>query len=77
MQTKTYKSPLKKLVVFFEKSRDSWKEKYVEKKIELKRAKNQINDLKQRKESWKERAIKAEEELEESKKESHKPKKKP
>jgi len=76
MQTKIYKSPLKKLVVFFEKSRDSWKEKYMGKKIELKRAKNQINDLKQRKESWKERAIKAEEELEKKTIELSKPKKK-
>ena len=76
MQTKIYKSPLKKLVVFFEKSRDSWKAKYVEKKLELKRAKNQINDLKQRKESWKERAIKAEEELEKKTIELSKPKKK-
>ena len=76
MQPKIYKSPLKKLVVFFEKSRDSWKEKYVEKKIELKRAKNQINDLKQRKESWKDRAIKAEEELKEKKIVLSQPKKK-
>ena len=76
MQTKIYKSPLKKLVIFFEKSRDSWKVKYVEKKIELKRAKNQINDLKQRKESWKNRAIKAEEELKEKRIELVKPKKK-
>lgn len=65
MQEKTYKSPLKKLVKFFEKSRDSWKNKYTEKNKELKRAKNQINDLKQRKEDWKERAKKAEDELKE------------
>ena len=63
MQEKKYKSPLKKLVKFFEKSRDKWKEKYFEKKKELKRAKNQINDLKQRKEDWKDRAIKAESKL--------------
>ena len=30
MQEKTYKSPLKKLVKFFEKSRDKWKNKYFE-----------------------------------------------
>lgn len=76
MQSKTYKSPLKKLVVFFEKSRDGWKAKYVDKKIELKRAKNQINDLKERKEIWKERAIKAEEELENRKIKVSKAKKK-
>jgi hypothetical protein len=76
MQSKIYKSPLKKLTVFFEKSRDNWKAKYVEKKIELKRAKNQINDLKHRKESWKDRAIKAEEELKNKTIEIVKPKKK-
>lgn len=65
---KNYKSPLKKLVNFFEKSRDDWKDKYMGKKIEFKRATNQINDLKQRKESWKDRAIKAENELKEVKK---------
>ncbi len=65
MQEKEYKSPLKKLVKFFEKSRDNWKSKYFEKKKELKRAKNQINDLKQRKEDWKDRAIKAESKLKE------------
>ena len=65
MQEKTYKSPIKKLVTFFEKSRDNWKDKYLKKKIDLKRAKNQINDLKQRKEDWKDRAIKAENELKE------------
>ena len=65
MQEKTYKSPLKKLVKFFEQSRDKWKSKYFEKKKELKRAKNQINDLKQRKENWKDRAITAENKLKE------------
>lgn len=65
---KNYKSPLKKLVNFFEKSRDDWKDKYMGKKIEFKRATNQINDLKQRKKSWKDRAIKAENELKEVKK---------
>jgi hypothetical protein len=68
MQEKTYKSPLKKLVKFFKTSRDNWKNKYNEKKKELKRAKNQINDLKHRKENWKDRAIKAEGELKELKK---------
>lgn len=70
MQEKTYKSPLKKLVIFFETSRDNWKNKYFEKKIELKRAKNQINDLKKRKEKWKDRAIEAENKLKETERDS-------
>jgi chromosome segregation ATPase len=65
MQEKTYKSPLKKLVRFFEQSRDNWKNKYFEKKKELKRATNRIYDLESRKEEWKERALKAEIQLEE------------
>jgi len=60
MQEKNYKSPLKKLVKFFEKSRDNWKNKYLEKKKELKRATNRIYDLKLRKEEWKKRALEAE-----------------
>jgi chromosome segregation ATPase len=40
-----YKSPLKKLVVFFEKSRDQWKEKTLATKAQLKSAKNRIKFL--------------------------------
>ena len=65
MRETPYKSPLKKLVVFFEKSRDNWKAKYIETRKDLKRAKNQINDLKHRKEMWKERAIRTENRLKE------------
>ena len=76
MQENTYKSPLKKLVKFFETSRDNWKNKYFEKKKELKRAKNQINDLKKRKEKWKDRAIEAENKLKETEIDSSEVKKK-
>ncbi len=65
MQEKIYKSPIKKLVKFFESSRDNWKRKYYEKKIELKRATNRIYDLEKRKDEWKDRAIKAEQRLNE------------
>lgn len=40
-----YKSPLKKLVVFFEKSRDQWKEKTLATKGRLKIAKHRIKFL--------------------------------
>ena len=66
MQEKKYKSPLKKLVKFFEESRDKWKEKYVEKSKELKKVTNRIYDLEIRKEHWKKRALKAERKLKES-----------
>jgi predicted nucleic acid-binding Zn-ribbon protein len=65
MQEKTYKSPLKKLVKFFETSRDNWKKKYLEKKKELKRATNRIYDLELRKDEWKKRALEAESKLKE------------
>lgn len=63
MQEKKYKSPLKKLVSFFEESRDKWKEKYFEKTKELKRVTNRIYDLENRKDEWKTRALNAEEKL--------------
>ncbi len=65
MRDTPYKTPLKKLVVFFEKSRDNWKAKYIETRKDLKRAKNQIDDLKRRKEMWKTRAIDTENRLKE------------
>ena len=63
MQEKKYKSPLKKLVKFFEQSRDKWKEKYFKKTKELKRVSNRIYDLENRKDEWKKRALNAEEKL--------------
>jgi len=65
MQEKQYKSPIKKLVRFFESSRNNWKNKYFEKKKDLKRVKNRIYDLEKRKEEWKDRATKAEKKLKE------------
>lgn len=41
----TYKSPLKKLVAFFEKSRDKWKAKAIEATYELKLNGNRIRFL--------------------------------
>ena len=52
---KEYKSPIRKLAAFFEKSRDRWKDKYIGAKADVKRLKNKVhflveskNDLKQR-----------------------------
>jgi hypothetical protein len=55
-----YKSPKHKLLRFFEKSRDSWKEKYHEKTYENKILKNKITRIDQYKETWKQRALEAE-----------------
>ncbi len=42
---KVYKSPIKKLVRFFEKSRDQWKAKCREAKARVKRLKNRVRFL--------------------------------
>ncbi len=44
-QAKTYKSPQRKLVRFFEKSRNQWKSKYQDAKIVMKRFQNRIRFL--------------------------------
>jgi chromosome segregation ATPase len=46
-QGKTYKSPRRKLVRFFERSRDQWKTKHHQVKAEVKRLTNRIRFLEQ------------------------------
>ena len=60
---KGYKSPQRKLVKFFEKSRDRWKAKCREAKIEVKRLKNRVRFLEKSKEHWKSRVQELEAEL--------------
>ena len=60
---KSYKSPQRKLVKFFEKSRDRWKAKSSEAKIEVKRLKNRVLFLENSKEHWKSRVKELEAEL--------------
>lgn len=48
-QGKTYKSPRRKLVRFFEKSRDQWKTKHHQAKADVKRLTNRIRYLEQSK----------------------------
>ena len=44
-QGKTYKSPRRKLVRFFEKSRDQWKTKHHQAKADIKRLTNRVRFL--------------------------------
>lgn len=44
-QGKTYKSPRRKLVRFFEKSRDQWKTKHHQAKADVKRLTNRVRFL--------------------------------
>jgi len=60
---KTYKSPRRKLVRFFEKSRDQWKAKCLEAKATAKGLKHRIRYLEQSKVAWKTRAKELEKEL--------------
>jgi len=62
-KSKGYKSPQRKLVKFFEKSRDRWKAKCREAKMEVKRLKNRVRFLEKSKERWKSRVKELEAEL--------------
>lgn len=53
---KTYKSPRRKLVKFFEKSRDQWKSKCRDAEALVKRLKNRIRYLEASRDRWKERS---------------------
>ena len=62
-ENQDYKSPLRKLVTFFENSRNQWKEKYQLAKKTIKRLSNRVRYLEQSKEQWKQKAIALEQEL--------------
>lgn len=51
-----YKSPPRKLIRFFEKSRDQWKAKCRAAKEKIKRLQHRVRYLEQSKAEWKERA---------------------
>jgi chromosome segregation ATPase len=51
-----YKSPITKLLRFFEASRDQWKKKHHEVKAELKLAHNQVRAVEKSRDMWRERA---------------------
>jgi hypothetical protein len=61
--TKEYKSPRRKLVAFFQKSRDRWKAKCIDAKAMVKTLKNRIRYLEASKNEWKTKAIELEKEL--------------
>lgn len=60
-----FSTPVPKLVQFFERSRDKWKEKAVERKRLLKRVKNQVYAVTKSRDRWKERARTSEVRIEE------------
>lgn len=56
------KSPVRKLLSFFENSRDQWKAKHHDLKTRLKKEQNQVRAVEKSRESWRLRAEAAERE---------------
>ena len=65
-----YKSPDKKLVVFFEDSRDNWRDKAEGRQKKIRDLNTKIRDLTHSREQWKEKAKALESELSDIKKSS-------
>ena len=61
-----FRSPLRKLVVFFQRSRDQWKEKCKRAKRESKSLKICLAKMKESRDRWKAQAMALEEELKRS-----------
>jgi uncharacterized protein YdaU (DUF1376 family) len=62
-ETKIYSSPTRKLMQFFERSRDGWKRKRQEAKVLNRRLSNRVRKLEASRDLWKERARRQREEL--------------
>ena len=65
---KKYKSPLRKLVKFFEKSRNNWKAKYQELKYKMKLMQNKIRYIEKRKTHLNQRIKELQQELDQYRK---------
>lgn len=63
-EAKQYRSPIKKLVKFFEQSRDNWKAKCQEAKRRVKLLHTEVADLRASRERWKQEAKQLRAELE-------------
>ena len=63
-----YRSPLKKLVIFFESARDKWRTKCHEKQMQIRQNKIRIRDLTVSRDKWKKKATAAQKELDRTKK---------
>lgn len=67
-EDKEYKSPPRKLLKFFEKSRDNWKAKYHELKYKIKLMQNRIRYLEKRKTCLNQRIKELQQELDQYRK---------
>jgi predicted nucleic acid-binding Zn-ribbon protein len=67
MEGKTYRSPWRKLLRFFERSRDGWKRKCLEAKATVKRLSNHVRQLEASRDFWRKRAEQSEAALRQAK----------
>lgn len=58
-----FRSPTRVLARWFQRSRDNWKQKYMELKSELKRSQVRVHDMEQSRQQWREKAEAKEREL--------------
>lgn len=56
MEAKQYRSPTRKLLKFFERSRDRWKQKCLDAKLRVKRLHTKVADLRASRQKWREEA---------------------
>lgn len=56
MEVRLFRSPVKKLLGFFVRSRDGWKQKCQKAKVRVKRLGNRVQKLTVSRDRWKERA---------------------
>ena len=62
-EAKTYRSPTRKLMQFFHRSRDGWKRKRQEAKVVIKRLSNRVRKLEVSRNRWKDLAKQYQQEL--------------
>ena len=62
-ETKIYRSPTRKLMQFFQRSRDAWKRKRQEAKVLNRRLSNRVRKLEASRNLWKERAQQQQQEV--------------
>ena len=63
MEDQAYRSPMRKLLRFFERSRDGWKRKRQETGVLTKRLSNRVRKLEASRDLWKQRAKQRQQEI--------------
>jgi len=61
---RSYKSPVGKLMAFFQHSRDGWKAKHHELKKQLKKEQNQVRAVEKSRAAWRQKAEDSQQQLE-------------